>query len=559
MTEPTVAERTDAGAGTLNSSRTPRRPFALLNGAVSSNEPPDRRRSVRDFSTYWRDDLFASMVLVLVAIPLCLGIALASGAPLASGLIAGVVGGIVVGSLSGSPLMVSGPAAGLSAIVLSGIATVGSFEALLVAVVIGGALQLGLGALRAGIVGYYFPTAVIRGMIAAIGIILVLKQFPHALGYDAAFEGEEAFVQVNAETTLSTLSSMINQIEPGALIISLLTLALILISERLHTARLRIVPAAMLVVVLGVAINALFTAYAPSLALGTSHLVQLPVVTDGAWRSFFAAPDWSAVTSPAVWKLGVILALVTSLETLLSLEAADKLDPFKRQSDANRELFAQGAGNMLSGLLGGLPVAGVLVRSAANIDSGARTRMSTILHGGLLAVAVLTAPLLLNRIPLAAIAAVLIYTGMRLASPALVMNTWRQGTAQFVPFLITAVAIVFTDLLVGIAIGLGVGLFFILAEQLRQPALRRISPPGAVLTRFALPEQATFLNRANIERTLVAIPSGTRVEIDGRNTTRFDSDVLELLHQFRETARLRDIDYRLVGIPDTLLTPAHRA
>ncbi|HYW31992.1 MAG TPA: SulP family inorganic anion transporter [Gemmatimonas sp.] len=538
--------------------RADRSPFTLLQGPDSPPGTPERRRPPVNLAGPWREDLSAALVLVLIALPLCLGIALASGAPLASGLIAGVIGGIVVGGLSGSQLMVSGPAAGLSAIVLVGTASVGSFQALLVAVMIGGALQLALGALRAGIVGYYFPTSVIRGMIAAIGIILVLKQIPHALGYDAVPEGDEAFLQVNAETTFSSLGSMLEQMQPGAVLISCITLGLILLSERLRSARLRVLPAAMLVVVAGVAINALLGAFAPELALGPSHLVQLPLLTGDSWSALFTRPDWSAVASPAVWKLGVTLALVTSLETLLSLEATDKLDPYKRQSDANRELFAQGAGNLLSGFAGGLPISGVVVRSAANIDSGARTRRSTMLHGGLLAVAVVTAPLVLNRIPLAAIAAVLIYTGIRLVSPTLVMNTWRQGRVQFIPFVVTALAIVFTDLLVGIGIGLGVGLFFILAEQLRQPALRRISPPGAVLTRYALPEQATFLNRANIERTLVAIKRGDRVEIDGRSTIRFDADVLELLHQFRETARLREIDYRLVGIPETYVTPSHR-
>ncbi len=557
MSDTTLTESEAAIA--RDSERANRTPFTLLEGPKSPSGSPEPRRPRIDLAGPWKHDLSAALVLVLIAVPLCLGIALASGAPLAAGLIAGVIGAIVVGALSGSELMVSGPAAGLSAIVLVGTASVGSFEALLVAVMIGGALQLVLGALRAGIVGYYFPTSVIRGMIAAIGVILVLKQIPHALGYDAVPEGDEAFLQANTETTFSSLGSMLDQLQPGAVLISVITLGLILLAERSRSTRLRVFPAAMLVVAAGVAINALLGAFAPELALGPLHLVQLPLVTGETWRDLFSRPDWSAVASPAVWKLGVTLALVTSLETLLSLEATDKLDPYKRQSDANRELFAQGAGNLLSGFAGGLPISGVVVRSAANIDSGARTRRSTMLHGILLAVAVISAPVVLNRIPLAAIAAVLIYTGIRLVSPALVRNTWRQGRAQFIPFLVTALAIVFTDLLVGIAIGLGVGLFFILAEQLRQPALRRISPPGAVLTRYALPEQATFLNRANIERTLVAIQPGSRVEIDGRSTVRFDPDVLELLLQFRETARLRDIDYRLVGIPETYVTPAHRA
>lgn len=511
------------------------------------------------FSTSWRSDVPASLVVVLVALPLCLGIALASGAPLTSGIVAGVIGGIVVGLLSTSQLMVSGPAAGLSAMVLAGITALGSFQSFLAAVVIGGVLQTALGLLRAGIIGYYFPSAVIKGMLAAIGVILILKQLPHAVGYDADFEGDLAFRQPNDETTFSALGDLPQQVQPGAVVIALLSLAVLIIWARPAFRRLKVVPAPLIVVLLGIGLNALFARVAPEFAIRSTHLVTLPI-TDrpSQWLTFFSAPDWSALSSFATWRLGVTIAIVASLETLLSLEATDKMDPYKRQSDTNRELLAQGIGNTLSGLVGGLPVTGVVVRSAANIDAGAQTRWSAIIHGVLLLVFVLSIPTVLNMIPLAALAALLLYTGFKLASPALFRTAWKLGWAQFIPFVVTVVAIVFTDLLVGIAIGLVVATIFIFAQYLRQDAMRIVSAPGAVLTRYQLPDQATFLSKANIGRTLNELPDGSRVEIDGSGTARFDYDVVEQLYEFAETARLRNIDYRLVNIPAAPITPTHK-
>ena len=510
------------------------------------------------FPNPWRRDLPSAIVLVLIALPLCLGISLASGAPLTSGLISGVVGGILVGTISSSPVLVSGPAAGLTAIVVAGIATAGSFRAFLVAVVIAGVVQLGLSRIRAGIVGYFFPTAVIRGMLAGIGLTLILKQLPHAFGYDVDFEGDEAFRQPNNETTFSALQQMWDSLHPGAITISVVALLSLLLWERWRPERLKVLPAAVFAVVIGIVMNATFLAMRPELALQATHLVQLPVASHpGEWVAFLTWPDWSAITSPAIWGVGLTIAVVASLEALLALDATDKMDPHKRESDTDRELFAQGAGNIVSGLLGGLPISGVIVRSAANIDAGAQTRRSTITHGVLLLAAVLTLPAVLNLIPLASLAAVLLFTGFKLASPELFRMAWSQGRSQFVPFLVTMVAIVLTDLLIGIMIGLAIGLFFILREHLLQPALRKVSGPGSVLTRYVLPDQATFLSKANIERTLQALPFDSRVEIDGRHTTRFDLDVLEQLHEFAETARLRRIDYRLVGIPAAATTPTH--
>ena len=506
----------------------------------------------------WKSDLPASLVVVLVALPLCLGIALASGAPLAAGIVAGVIGGILVGLLSNSQLMVSGPAAGLTAIVFTGIATLGSFEAFLAAVVIGGLLQIVLSIARAGVIGYYFPSCVIKGMLAGIGVILILKQIPHAFGYDADFEGDEAFQQAGDVNTFSALGELTKQVQPGAVLIAIAALSVMVLWSRPALKKLKAFPAPLLVVLIGIGMNALFDAVWPSLAIRATHMVQLPIASSPAdWLTFFTLPDWSALTSLATWKLGVTLAIVASLETLLSLEATDKMDPYKRESDTNRELLAQGVGNTVSGLIGGLPITGVVVRSAANIDAGARTRWSAVLHGLLLLVCVLAIPTLLNQIPLSALAALLLYTGFKLASPALFRTAWSLGWAQFIPFVVTVVAIVLTDLLVGISIGLSVAFMFILAQNMRQPALRQISPDGAVLTRFQLPDQATFLSKANIERTLNALPQGSRVEIDGTHTARFDHDVLEQLHEFTQTAKFRNIDYRMVNIPPIATTPSH--
>jgi MFS superfamily sulfate permease-like transporter len=500
----------------------------------------------------------AAIVLVLIALPLCLGISLAAGAPLTAGLIAGVVGGVLVGGLSASQVMVSGPAAGLTAVVITGIASAGSFRAFLVSVVLAGLLQLVLGRLRAGLIGYFFPSSVIRGMLAGIGVTLILKQLPHAIGYDVDFEGDESFWQANNETTFSALGNMLDAVHPGALTVTLLSLGVLLAWDHWRPARLRVVPAALLAVLAGLFANALFPALNGALVLAPSHLVQLPVASRPSdWLDFLAWPDWTALASTTTWRIAVTIAVVASLETLLSLDATDKMDPFKRESDTDRELQAQGVGNVVSGLLGGLPIAGVIVRSAANIDAGAQTRRSTMIHGGLLLAAVLALPAVLNLIPLASLAAILLFTGYKLASPALFRMAWAQGPSQFTPFAVTLVSIVVTDLLIGIGIGLAVGFFFILREHLRQPALRQVSGHGAVLTRFVLPDQATFLSKANIERTLEAVPPGARIEIDGRNTTRFDPDVLEQLHEFAETARLRNIDYRMVGIPAAETTPIH--
>lgn len=520
-------------------------------GASGPDGTAPKDHSTPPFSESWRQDFPASIVVLLVALPLCLGVALASGAPLSSGLIAGVIGGIVVGMISDSQLMVSGPAAGLTAIVLAGITAVGSFPAFLTAVIIGGVLQIVLSFLKAGVIGYYFPSSVIRGMLAGIGVILILKQIPHAVGYNSDYIGDESFIQPDGENSFSALSSALGSIELGAALICLLSLIILVIwAKSAALKKIKLLPGPLVVVLAAIGMNLLFGVVRPEWMLGAEHLVQLPVAeTASDLLTFIIFPDFSAITNPEIWRIGFTLAIVASLETLLSLEATDKLDPYKRESDTNRELLAQGIGNTFSGLVGGLPITGVIVRSSANIQAGGRTRYSAVLHGVLLLVAVLTIPTALNYIPLSALAAILLYTGYKLAAPSLWISTYKLGMKQFIPFAVTVVAIVLTDLLVGIAVGMLVGLTFILSEYLRRPALMRLSAPDSVLQRFQLPDQVTFLSKANIGQTLDALPPGSRIEIDGRNTKSFDHDVLEILHEFRITAELREIDYRLVGVP----------
>jgi MFS superfamily sulfate permease-like transporter len=506
----------------------------------------------------WRADVPAAIVVFLVAVPLCLGIALASGAPLFAGIISGIVGGIVVGTLSGSQLMVSGPAAGLTAIVLSGIATLGSYRAFLAAVVLAGGVQLALAGLRAGIIGYYFPSSVIRGMLAAIGLILILKQIPHAVGYDADYVGDETFIQATGENTFSALGHAFASIEPAAVILSALAFVMLVVWDKSSLKKSKLMPGPLAVVLAGIVGQWVLPRLHPALQLGPEHLVGLPVLHSfGEIASLFATPDWTAVLRVDTWRIAVTLGIIASLETLLSLEATDRMDPFKREAPTDRELAAQGAGNVISGLIGGLPLTGVIVRSAANVDAGAQTKMSAVLHGILLLIAAVTIPTFLNLIPLATLAAILIYTGFKLTHPRLLTHAWRQGRTQWLPFVVTVVAILLSDLLVGIAIGLSVGFVFILLDQLRSLGFTVVSPKGSVLTRLKLHEQVSFLQKASLARTLDALPAGSRVEIDGTACRHIDHDVLEFISDFRQTARLRQVDFRIVGISLPPVSPSH--
>jgi MFS superfamily sulfate permease-like transporter len=495
-----------------------------------------------------RYDLPAGLVVFLVALPLCLGIALASDAPLLGGLIGGVVGGLVVGSLSGSQLSVSGPAAGLAAIVAAGIREVGSYEALCTATVIAGAVQLAIGLLRAGAIANMFPNAVVKGMLAGIGIIIILKQIPHGLGRDVDAEGTEAFWStVGGENTFTAVLHAMYAYTPGAVIICAVALAIVVGFETRAMAATGIpkfVPGSLVAVLAGTGLNEVFLRLAPPLALHPGHhLVQVPGTGDpfDLFRSMRLA-DGAALANPDVWKLGLILAAVASVESLLSLEAADKIDPFRRSTDPNRELLAQGVGNVVSGLVGGLPVTSVIVRTSANVYNGGRTRTSTIVHGALLLVAALFLPAVLNRIPLAALAAVLLVVGYKLAKVDLFQKMWALGWNHFLPFAVTIVAVVLTDLLEGVALGLVVGMAMVIKSNYHT-AITVVSDGDDWLVRFA--RDASFINKVRLKRELARIPDGASVLFDGGRAQFIDYDLIEQIDDFCANARHRNIRVQL--------------
>ncbi len=497
-----------------------------------------------------KNDLPASIVVFLVAVPLCLGIALASGAPLFSGIIAGIIGGIVVGVLSGSQLGVSGPAAGLAVIVLSAINELGAFDIFLLAVVLGGVFQLLLGFAKAGIIGYYFPSSVIKGMLSGIGIIIILKQIPHAFGYDKDYEGSLAFNNPDGHNTFSELYYMFEAVSPGAITITLLSLAILILWEQKFMKNIRlfqIVQGPLVVVTLGIILNLVFQNIS-SFALNADQVVAIPVPeTIGGFFDQFVFPDFSQIGNSAVWITGITIAVVASLETLLCLEATDKLDPFKRVSPANQELKAQGVGNIISGLIGGLPITQVIVRSSTNIQSGGRTKMSAILHGFILLGCAMAIPAVLNLIPLASLAAILFLVGYKLAKPVLFKQMYNLGQSHFVPFMVTIIGIVLTDLLVGIGIGLAVAIFYVLYNSYKKPFL--FNKEGHLkdgVIALELAEDVTFINKASIQRTLSQIPDGTKVIIDASKTHSIDHDVVEIIEEFKTNAEYREIDLTII-------------
>lgn len=495
----------------------------------------------------------AGIVVFLVALPLCLGIALASGAPLFSGLLAGIIGGIVVGTLSGSQLSVAGPAAGLTVIVLNSIAKLGSFEAFLLAIMLAGAMQIILGLVKAGTIGNYFPSSVIEGMLAAIGIILIMKQFPHAVGYDKDFEGDEGFSQVDRENTFSGILFALRKINYGAVVIAAVSLAIMIYWPRIK--KFAVIPAPLLVVVVGTTLAAAFAG--TGFALLDKQYVQIPVV--GSTTEFFGlfkSPNFDGIRDKEVWIVAATIAIVASLETLLSLEAVDKIDPIKRVSPTNRELIAQGAGNLVSGFLGGLPMTAVIVRSSANVGAGARTKMSAIFHGFLLLVCLLAIPSLLNKIPLSCLAAILLTVGYKLARVSLFKHIWHKGLDQFIPFVVTIVAVILTDLLKGVGIGMLVGVFYILRTNMRNPYFYTIGRNGgkeAITIKLA--EEVSFLNKAAIQVTLTNLPTGTDVIIDGSNSRYIDPDVLEIIHNYRHNAYTKGIVVQLRDIKERYDVP----
>lgn len=494
-----------------------------------------------------KQDIPAGIVVFLVAVPLCLGIALASGAPLFSGIIAGMVGGIIVTSFSGSQLGVSGPAAGLAVIVLAAISDLGAFDIFLVSVVIAGAIQMLMGFARAGIVAYFFPSSVIKGMLSAIGIIIFMKQIPHAFGYDKDPEGELSFVQADGQNTFSELLNMVDYITPGALVVSSLSLAILILWERPFMKKIRlfqIIQGPLVVVVSGIVLGIVFQG--SNLEITAEHMVSIPVnpEVDAVTNFFnqFTFPDFSALGRYDVWLTGAIIALVASLETLLCVEATDKLDPEKRVTPTNKELIAQGIGNLSSGLIGGLPVTQVIVRSSANIQSGGKTRFSALFHGFLILICAMAIPNVMNMIPLASLAGILFVVGYKLAKPALFRQMYREGLQQFIPFVVTVGAIYFTDLLTGIGIGLFVGIFYVLKRNYQCPyILDSKTEEDDSHIRITLGENMTFLNKASIRKTLNKIAENSFVLIDASNTRHIEHDVLEVISEFKAAAKAKNI------------------
>lgn len=496
----------------------------------------------------WRQDLPASIVVFFVAVPLCLGIALASGAPLFSGIIAGIIGGIVVGIASGSPLGVSGPAAGLAVIVLTSIATLGSWPAFLLAVVLAGGIQLALGFAKAGFIAYFFPSAVIKGMLTGIGLLIILKQIPHALGWDKDSEGDDAFLQADGQNTLSEISKAFEYITPGAVLIAIISLAILILWDAVLTKKHKIfqlIQGPIVVVVIGIVMNYMFQAGTLNFSLAEDQVVRLPVAKNlTEFFSQFTFPDFSAITNFEVWKIAIVLAIVASLETLLCVEATDKMDPDKRITPTNRELKAQGLGNICSGLIGGLPVTQVIVRSTANISFGGKTKLSAILHGVFLLISAITIAGLLNMIPLASLAAILLMVGYKLAKPVLFVNMYKMGWEQFIPFVATVVGILATDLLKGITIGILFGIFYTLRHSYRNSHYMKetvTTEDGYEVHQLVLAEEVSFFNKASIIKELDKIPANSRVIIDCSKSKSIAHDVLEVIKDFEVNAKNKNI------------------
>ena len=493
-------------------------------------------------------DIPSGLVVFLVALPLCLGVALASGAPLLSGIISGVIGGIVVGFFSQSHTSVSGPAAGLSAIVLSAITQLGGFEIFLVSVVIAGILQIILGIFKGGFIANYIPSNVIKGLLAAIGVILILKQIPHAMGYDKDPEEDFTFFQADGENTFSELFKIFSFFSWGALIISILSLITLIYWGKIKIDKLKLLPASLLVVFLGILINQVFKLYLPDLYIQESHLVNIPKFE--GFAKTIVTPNFNTIGNYEVWLIAFTIAIVASLETLLNLEAVQNIDPEKRIASSNKELIAQGIGNVFSGLIGGIPLTSVIVRSSVNINAGGKTKLSTITHGVFLLFSLVLLGPFLNLIPLASLASILIVTGYKLTKVELYKDMYSRGQNQFIPFICTILAIVFTDLLIGVLIGLGISIFYLLKSNFHNPfVIKKETLHLEETMRIELPNQVSFLNKASIKETLWNIPNNSKVIIDATYSDYIDQDVLDIINDFKNTvSRLKNIKVNVLGI-----------
>jgi len=496
-----------------------------------------------------KENFPSGLVVFLVALPLCLGIALASGAPPLSGVIAGIVGGLVVGFLSNSNISVSGPAAGLTAIILTAITDLGAFELFLCAGIIAGLIQLVLGFVRAGSISNYFPNNVIEGMLAAIGIIIILKQIPHALGFDKDYEGHESIFDNGLN--LNYFTELFGAIHPGAIIVTIVSVVILLAWDKIPALkRMKMLPGALVAVIAGIVLNEIFKMTGSSLAINPQHLVVLPVPQSfDDIKNLITMPDFTGFTNPKVWIVGATIAIVASIETLLCIEASDRLDKQRRITDTNLELKAQGIGNLISSFIGGLPMTSVVVRSSANANAGATSKISAIIHGVLLLICVLSIPMILNLIPLATLAAVLILVGYKLAKPATFKHFWHLGKFQFIPFVATVIAVVATDLLKGVGIGLAISIFYVLQGNMKRAYyLSREKLNDADGINIKLAEEVSFLNKAAIKKTLKNIKSNSNVTIDARGTSYITTDVLEMIQDFANIrAKEEDINVELIG------------
>ncbi|MEO0335465.1 MAG: SulP family inorganic anion transporter [Pseudomonadota bacterium] len=486
-------------------------------------------------------DLNAAVIVFLVALPLCLGIALASNAPLLSGILAGIVGGLVVAPLTGSPLSVSGPAAGLVVIVITAIETLGSYEAFVLAVAIAGVFQVLLSQAKAGFLGSLFPSSVIKGMLAAIGVILILKQLPHIAGLDRDPEGDLNFWQVDGENTFSELLLIDEYLQIGSLIVGILALVILLAWDRYKKPNQNF-PMALVVVVGGTLLGKLLGLFDPSMVIDSTHLVSIPDIDWGDLSLTFAFPDFDQLSNPAVYKSAAVIAIVASIETLLCIDAVDKLDPHKRLSDFNKELSAQGVGNIISGLIGGLPLTAVIVRGSANVAAGAETRLSSFVHGLLLLSSVLVLTPIMNEIPLSVLAAILIVVGLKLTQATIYFDMWSKGYDQFLPFVTTVLVIVFSDLLTGVAVGTLVAIIFILRQNLLM-SVSLTQQDNNYLIRFR--KDVSFVNKIHLKEILTQIPDDCYLMIDGKMAVFIDEDIKEMIREFQSTAEERGIEIEL--------------
>jgi MFS superfamily sulfate permease-like transporter len=498
-----------------------------------------------------KSDFASGLVVFLVALPLCLGIALASGAPLFSGIISGIVGGVIVGYLSQSHLSISGPAAGLTAIVLSAITDLGSFNIFLLAVLLAGLIQLALGFIKAGSISNYFPNNVIEGMLAGIGVIIILKQIPHAFGYDPDFEGDESFFQPDGQNTFSEIFNIFDHVQLGSIVIAVISLAILILWNKVEfLKKVKLIPPALVAVIVSILLNEFFVQSGSNLAIAKEHLVSLPVPKSlEEFKNIIVTPDFTAISNSKVWIVAITIAVVASIETLLCIEASDRMDAQKRYTNTNVELKAQGIGNILSSLLGGLPMTSVVVRTTANNTAGAKSKMSAIIHGVLLLVSVLAIPSILNKIPLATLAAVLLLVGYKLANPKTIKHFWEKGKYQFIPFIATFGAVVFTDLLKGVALGMIISVIFVLKGNMKRAYhFKKEEYHDGDIIHIDLAQEVSFLNKAAIKTTLSEIPENAFVTINASNTVYIAHDVLDLIKEFKKIrAKDENINVKLVG------------